>query len=186
MKKLINLLFFVGLITLFNASSCNKPDPEPELPTGENTAYYYLNGKLIIPSKSQPIIGPVSPALSYNSLNCANVLHSSELEINAGNDEYLVLSFKNGIESVGNISLAKCDDCFSCDINSFGYLRLYSSIGTIDYFTRNNSGIVNITYLSVNNRQFKGTFEMVVYGNNGNVKHITGGHFDINLDTLND
>lgn len=185
MKTLLKNIFFLGLITFFNASSCNKPDPKPELPTGENTAYYYLNGQLVVPSNSQPIIGPVISALSYSCSNCANVLYSCELEINAGNDEYLVMSFKNGIESVGNITLAKCEDCFSCDINSFGYLRLYNSSGSIYYFTKNNSGTVNVTYLSANKQQIKGTFEMDVYDSNNNVKHITGGHFNINLDTLN-
>ena len=44
----------------------------------------------------------------------------------------------------------------------------------------------DISYLSENKRHFKGTFKMTVYHENTSVeKHITQGHFNINLDTVN-
>ena len=68
--------------------------------------------------------------------------------------------------------------------NELGEDGIYHSIA---YYTHDNSGTVNITYLSENKRHFKGTFEMTVYQENTNVeKQITGGYFNINLDTLND
>ena len=57
---------------------------------------------------------------------------------------------------------------------------------TTFYYTQEGSGIINITYLSEDKKHFKGTFEMTVFHENtGAEKHITKGHFNINLNTLN-
>jgi hypothetical protein len=172
MKKLINLLFFVGLITIFNASSCNKPDPEPELPTGENTAYYYLDGQLIIPKTFSPGWG--SPYIDgitfYNTSNGFRIgFRISSIDLDLFIDNLLI---QNGNYQLNSNS-------------SYGKLSLQNDIW-VYYYTTDNSGNLKITYLSDNQRQIKGTFEMDVYDSNGNVKHITDGHFNINLDTLND
>jgi len=55
------------------------------------------------------------------------------------------------------------------------------------YYTHDGTGTVEITYLSEDKKKFKGTFEMVVYlAGTGKEKHITNGHFNINLETIND
>lgn len=170
MKNLINLLFFVGLITIFNASSCNKPDPEPELPTGENTAYYYLDGQLIIPETFSPGWG--SPYIDgitfYNTSNGFEIgFRISSIDLDLFIDNLLIQNGNYQLNLTG----------------SYGILGLNNNIW-VYYYTTDNSGNLKITYLSDNQRQIKGTFEMDVYDSNGNVKHITDGHFNINLDTL--
>jgi len=173
MKKLINLLFFVGLITIFNASSCNKPDPEPELPTGENTAYYYLDGQLIIPETFSPGWG--SPYI--DGITFYNTSNGFEIHFSERTPYYVDISINNQLIQNGNYQLNSN--------GSYGKLSLQNNIW-VCYYTTDNSGNLKITYLSDNQRQIKGTFEMDVYDSNGNVKHITDGHFNINLDTLND
>jgi hypothetical protein len=178
MKRFINLLFLFGLITVFNASSCNKPDPETELPTSENTAYYYLEGQLIVPT-GRGIVPPIIPAISFynNSNNYFRLSFSSE-------DPSLDVDFYiNGVITSITYFLNECTPS-NCDEN-YAHLSLPINHTWTDFKTKDNTGNLKITYLSENKRQFKGTFEMDVYDSNGNVKHITGGHFNINLDTLN-
>lgn len=186
MKNIFNLLFLVGIITVFNATSCNKPEPEPELPTGENTAYYYLNGQLIIPKGNYPGFGV--PGIDPISLGYCTSGNSS-FDITMTNKiEQLVLYFNNTINNLGSITLNESDSGWDLcnNVNNIGILSFYDPLDDLYYYTENNSGNINITYLSENKRQFKGTFEMDVYDTNGNVKHITDGHFNINVDTLND
>ena len=177
MKNLIKFSVLVILFSLLTASSCEKP--EPPLPTGENTAYYYLDGQLIIPTGYTSGVSFVKPIrIGY----CSQPNNS--FTINLSNyDESTYIFFLNGIQTAGNRYLSEKSETFCESTNNIGCLQLWNPITL--YYTQNNSGTVNITYLSENKRQFKGTFEMTVYNSNGIVSpHITGGHFNINLDTL--
>jgi len=182
MKKLINLLFFVGLITIFNASSCNKPDPEPELPTGENTAYYYLDGQLIIPKGYSNFPYSYIEPIEVGFCQEENRFYFSFNNLN----ERIHLYFKNAISNTEAIILNESNSGWNLcnNYNNVGILTLYDPSDDKYFFTENNTGAVTLNYLSSNQRQIKGTFEMDVYDSNGNVKHITDGHFNINLDTL--
>ena len=169
------------LFTLINASSCNKPDPEPQLPSGENTVYYYLDGTLEIPVDN---IEFNTKAIKIYYCNQTNT--SFQIYFTSSSHSYLKFFLMNGIQNIGNIILnqGNYSDCDS--LNSFGYFYNEEWFSYYSYFSQNNSGTVNITYLSTDKKQFKGTFEMDLYDNNNSVKHITGGYFNINLDTLND
>jgi len=162
----------LSILVLSTAASCNKPDDEPSLPTGENTMYYYMDGTLQIPIASNSI--PQTPAIYYNSCSddisfqiCGRPLH---------------IHFYNGIQQTGYITLnqSNFDSCLVP--NNHAFFEKNSKV----YYTQDGSGMVNITYLSADKRQFKGTFDMTVYDETGATKHLTDGHFNINLDTLND
>ena len=191
MKTLLKFSFLFILLSLLTTSSCNKPDPEPHptgenteppLPTGENTAYYYLDGQLVIPKGYTSGVSFVKP-IGYGGC----MPESSRLIYFQNPTERLYIYFLNGIQTTGTIYLTTSNSGydFCQNVNSIGMMDIRNTIESNYYFTQNNSGTVNITYLSENKRQFKGTFEMTVYNSNGIVSpHITGGHFNINLDTL--
>lgn len=176
--------FLISILLLSLASSCNKPQPEPEeqLPTGENTMYYYIDGELYIP-KASSNGGIYSPAIGYGL--CFG--DANTFDITTKN---LHIQFYNGIQQIGKIILKQSnyDSCQVFDNHALFHTKELWSDGiyhTTWYYTHDGTGEINITYLSANKRQFKGTFEMTVYHENTNVeKHITNGHFNINLDTL--
>ena len=184
MKKIVYLFVFVSLIVFSIASSCKKPkDTGDELPTGENTMYFYVDGKLFIPEDSN-IGGIYAHAINYSICDTNN----STFDLNTTN---LLLHFYNGIQQTGKIVL-KQSYYNSCQVHdNHGYYvqsELWNDgiYHTTWYYTHDGSGTVNITYLSADKKHFKGTFEMTVYHENTGVeKHITDGHFNINLNTLN-
>ena len=60
-----------------------------------------------------------------------------------------------------------------------GVVRTYS------WYTRSGSGYIQFDYVSPDKKKFKGTFEMTVYHSvTGEEKHITDGHFNININPL--
>ena len=184
MKKTIYYLALISIILLSTASSCTDDEPtEPQLPTGENTMYYYVDGKLYIPKSSGGFLEPYTPAIRFSNCN------DDSYNIGTLN---LFFHFYNGITQIEEITLNQShyDSCQVFD-NHGNYGKKESNKNgvmiTKYYYTHNGSGTVNITYLSENKRHFKGTFDMTVYHEDTNEEiHITNGHFNINLDTLND
>jgi hypothetical protein len=181
MKKLIYYLA-VPLMVFLTVSSCKKQsETEEKLPTGENTLYCYIDNKLYIPEPGNSI--PPVPAIYYSG--CSD---NSSFSI-VGRD--ITLFFYNGITHTGSIVLNQShyDICQVFDNHAY-YTKKENVNGVLLsklYYTHNGSGTVNITYLSDDKRKFKGTFKMTVYHEDTNAEiHITGGHFNINLDTLND
>jgi len=183
MKKIFYYFAFTIVLMSTIASSCKKPkDEKSELPTGENTMYYYVDGVLHIP-KGQHIGGVWEPAISYSVC-----LHGGSFDLVTLS---FFIHFYNGIQSTGPILLNQghYDSCQVLDNHAIFVKKELGSDGilhNIDYYTHDGSGTINITYLSADKRKFKGTFEMTVYHENTNAEiHITDGHFNINLDTLN-
>lgn len=182
MKKTIYYFVLFSTLILLTALSCKKQtEAEEQLPTGENTLYCYVDGNLYIPQYSDGI--PPVPPIYY--FGCTDDV-SYKL---AARD--IKIFFHNGINKIGSIVLnqAHYDSCWVLDNHAY-YLRKEDVNGTLLtklYYTHDGSGTVNITYLSEDKRKFKGTFEMTVYHEDTDAEiHITDGHFNINLDTLND
>ncbi len=184
MKKTIYYLALISIILLSTASSCTDDEPtEPSLPTGENTMYYYVDGELYIPKPIYTTI-PSMPAIGsgYCIDGVSLILYGRKL----------FFHFKNGIELIGEISLNQSNYqiCTINDSHAFYNKEEQNENGimvTKHYYTHDGSGTVNITYLSDNKRHFKGSFEMTVYHEDTNAEiQITDGHFNINLDTLNE
>ena len=180
MKKTIYYLILLFLMA--SNVSCIKSKEDTEDTTGENTMYFYVDGKLVI-SKDRNIGGIITPAIRYQ--NCGNgtfgIISMS-----------LHISFYQGINGIGKITLNQShyDTCQVFDNHAFfhGQKELGSDgiYHNIAFYTHDGSGTVNITYLSPDKKHFKGTFEMTVYHENTNRPiHITDGHFNINLNTLN-
>jgi len=185
MKKIVYYFVLVTLMIFSTASSCKKPtETEEELPTGENTMYYYVNGELYIPKDSN-IGGWYAPAINYSICD----IDSPTFDIGTIN---LTLHFYNGIQQIEEIILNQShyDLCQVFENHAFYGQKELGSDGVyhnINYYTNDGSGAVNITYLSDDKRKFKATFEMTVYHEDTNAEiHITDGHFNINLDTLNE
>ena len=182
MKKTIYYLILLFL-TLSNVSCIkSKEDTEDKLPTGENTMYYYIDGELYVP-KGKNIGGMYAPAIGFG--RCLD----DSFDFVTLN---LLLHFHNGIQQTGKVTLNQShyDACQVHDNHAF--LHGQKELGNdgvwhnINYYTHDGSGTVNITYLSPDKKHFKGTFEMTVYHENTNRPiHITDGHFNINLNTLN-
>lgn len=183
MKKTIYYFVLFSTLMLLTALSCKKQiEPEEQLPSGENTMYYYVNGELYIPKDSN-IGGWYAPAIGYGI--CLDGISFDISTIN------LLIHFYNGIQQSGTITLNQShyDMCQVFENHAFYGQKELGSDGVyhnIDYYTHDGSGLVNITYLSEDKRKFKGTFEMTVYHEDTDAEiHITDGHFSINLDTLN-
>lgn len=183
MKRIFNYFVFSIVFMLTIASSCNKPrDEQIVLPTGENTMYYYIDGELYIP-KGKHIGGVWAPAIGYGL--CLDGISFDISTIN------LLLHFHNGIQETGNIMFNQShyDMCQVMDNHAFygqKELGIDGVYHNINYYSHNGSGSVTVTHLSVDKRVFKGTFEITVYHENTDEPiEITEGHFNINLDTLN-
>ena len=181
--KTLHYLALVSILLLSLTTSCKKPEPEQQLPTGENTMYYYIDGELYIP-KASSNGGIYSPAISYGYCGAEHI--TFEINTNFGID----IHFEGGINKTGVITLnqSNYDSCqvFENHAN-YATTELWNDgiYHTTWYYTHDGTGTVNITYLSDNKRHFIGTFEMTVYHENTGVeKHITDGHFNINIDTL--
>jgi hypothetical protein len=181
MKKIVYHFVLLSILVLSTAASCNKPNEEQSLPTGENTMYYYVNGNLHIPEGDM-----FSRAIVYSICDIDSpTFHIASFKLS--------IQFYNGIQQTGYITLNQSNSNSSCQINdSHAYFSTHETddngnINSINYYTHDGSGIINITYLSEDKRKFKGTFEMTVFHEiTGQEKQITEGHFNINLDTLND
>ncbi len=178
MKKIVYYFVLFSIVMLSTAVSCKKSEIQQELPTGVNTMYYYIDGELYLP-KGRHVGGIWDPAISYGI--CSN----ESFDISTIN---LLLLFHNGIQQIGEITLNQShyDICQVFD-NHAKFSKKNDEQQHINYYTHDGSGSVNITYLSEDKRKFIGTFEMTVYHESTNQAiQITDGHFNINLDTLND
>jgi len=113
MKKIIYYFVLVTLMIFSTASSCKKPtETEEELPTGENTMYYYVNGELYIP-KDNNIGGMYAPAIGYGIC-----LDGGSFDISTIN---LLIHFNNGIQQIEEIMLNQShyDICQVFDNHAF-------------------------------------------------------------------
>jgi len=185
MKTLFYYFIIFSVLTLNIASSCNKPKEQEEtLPNGENTMYYYIDGNLTIPESSSSG-GMTIPAINYGICD----IDSPTFDIGTTNISF---QFYNGISDVGVITLnqSNYDTCQVFDNHGLYHASELWDDGiyhTTWYYTLDGTGEINITYLSEDKKHFKGTFQMTVYHmNTGSEKQITDGHFNINLNTLND
>ena len=174
----------VLIYILLSLTACHKTnDVEDVLPQGENTMYCYLNGELYVP------LGHVNGGFLINAIEHSICLDDSSFSLAFTNRTLptpadIKLFFKGGINEEGVITLNEGHYDICQNTNNFG--RVYIPNNTSNaYYTRNNSGSVIITEISLDKKQFKGTFEMTVY-KNGETKNITNGNFNINLDTLNE
>lgn len=176
--------FIFALIFFSILMSCSKKEEPIQLPSGENTAYYYLNGNLVIP-KGAGFVPPVIKPITYGV--CPLPSNGCSISFNNAS-EYLDLFIKSGISTLGSYTLTTgTTNIQNCTYdNSFGLLYIRGNNGSsdTDYLTSQNSGEVIITKISANKRQFSGTFKATLKDANGQSVEITGGVFDINLDTL--
>jgi len=179
----LKLLILIITSSFLLGSSCSEQvEYEEQLPTGENTMYYYLNGVLTIP-KGNNEGGIYTPAIGYS------YCYSDTPSLNLSTFDIL-LHFHEGISQTGIITLnnSSYEACDIMDNHAFcDTTELWEDgiFHTTYYYTHNGTGEVNITYLSEDKQKFKGTFQMTVYRETtGETKEITEGHFNINLDTL--
>ena len=173
--------FLFALIFFILAISCSKQDEILVLPTGENTVHYYINGKLEIPAGFQSGTIYVNPILSFK---CDLSNSAMQLLFTSNSKRSLKLFFKNGIQTIGSqtIGTGIFNDC----INTTNFISFRDSNYFSDYvyFSNNSSSEIIITKISSDKRMFTGTFTATLYEANGQTVEITGGVFDINLDTL--
>jgi hypothetical protein len=176
-KFLLTVLCAVVLV------SCSKKDHEPTLPSGENTAYYYLNGGLVVPkgfTAGVSFIKPISANICIQPNNAIVFYFNNSTE-------YFQLYIKPGVVNTGLQVLSAGGSNSACDYNhSFAFLSIRGAVSnpSLEFTTVQNSGEVNITKISADKRKFSGTFKATLYDANGQKVEITGGVFDINLDTL--
>jgi len=184
MKKIV-YIFLLITITSSIGISCKKQEQtekKEKLPTGENTMYYYVDNKLVIPQDNYS--DWFTPAISFGYCDSSHTTFTL-------NTLDLSFHFENGIQHSGIITFnqSNYDMCGTPGNHAFLYVKELQSdniVHNIQYYTHEGSGTINITYLSSDKKHFKGTFQMDVYHQDTNeVKHITNGHFNINLNTLN-
>ncbi len=194
LSSVFNRTKTITLLIIFSVlASCTKEEIIPDstiLPSGENTMYYYIDGGLYIPKSTLDLPFPNIPAISF--YQCSN---SESFRLETKN---LELFFYEGIQQseIAPINQYQSNQNTCEQTSNFAIFYNKVKVGIFengdpayDYVTLptdNNAGMLNITWSSANHRQFKGTFEFTVYDEDGpkNI-HITDGHFDINLDTLN-
>jgi len=185
--KILLVLFSLSLTAVHCKDNLNQNIGDDGLPHGENTMYYYVDGKLVIPETKYS--GEyVIPAIEYSY--CPSISNNAGwLELADSNNLFILIS---------NISLgrhdfhqAHYDSCSNSDGTS-AVLDIKQTdpdgvVRTYPWYTRPGSGYIRFTYVSPDKRKFKGTFEMTVYHSvTGEEKHITDGHFNINLDKLHE
>ena len=178
--KIFSILFLI-LIAL----SCSKnEDNLVQLPSGENTAYYYLNGNLVIPQG----FGSVPPFVKPISCNLC-IQPNNGIVFRLNNIEQIFSFFiKSGITSTGlyPFNFGDGNDSACNYNNSFSLLSIrgFNGAPDINYATTQNSGEVVITTLSADKRKFTGTFRATLVDGAGATIQVTGGVFNVNLDTL--
>jgi hypothetical protein len=177
MKNLKKIIVFVISFTIL---SCSKKEDETViLPTGENTAYYYVNGQLVIP-KGYNDNGTYNKPIEFGT--CTPPNNSTGIYFSTS-DVMLSFYFYQGLQTTGQIVQDEGGNNTPC-----GYINSFSKYSIWDinqrFYTQTNSGTVTIETLSADRRKFTGTFQMTLYTSAGETVNITGGHFNINLDTL--
>ena len=174
--------FFLYLTLFVLLTSCDKQeDFTPKIPTGENTAYFYVDGVLNVPELVDNFPYPAFKPIVFSGCEAPN----KELGMILNGMKFdLTISLLNGFSTVGVFNLSQGNSI--CNNASNGvYFASRDKNGMWGYYdSENNSGTINIETMSADKRKFTGSFQMDVYEDTGEVKHITNGHFNINLDTL--
>ncbi len=188
--KTIKILLAIFALSL-TLNSCkdklNQNIGDDGLPHGENTMYYYVDGRLVIP-KTRYAGEHIKYAIGY--LYCyENNPNEGSLVLSDSQGLYFLISDVN--EGRQEFHQAHYDLCYVPD-GTCAFLDVKQTdpdgvVRTYPWYTRPGSGYIRFTYVSPDKRKFKGTFEMTVYHSvTGEEKHITGGHFNINLDKLHE
>ena len=185
--KILLVLFSLSLTAVHCKDNLNQNIGDDGLPHGENTMYYYVDGKLVIPETKYAgthiryAIGyrycvSISPHAGWLILVDSNKLRIMISDISEGRHD-----FHQAHYDLCNIPDGTCAFLDVKQTDPDGVVRTYS------WYTRPGSGYIRFTYVSPDKRKFKGTFEMTVYHSvTGEEKHITDGHFNINLDKLHE
>ncbi len=181
-----NLFIFFFLLML---SSCrdklNNNIGEDGLPHGENSMYYYVDGQLVIPKTKYSGINTFY-AIDYSYCSSYSN-HTGWLILR--NSERLRILISDLSEGRHDFQQAHWQLCRFAGGTS-AYLSVEQTdpdgvVRTYPWYTRPGSGYIQFDYVSPDKKKFKGTFEMTVYHSvTGEEKHITDGHFNINLEKL--
>ena len=187
MKRFLPFVYLLFLSFLF--VSCWKKITmninADGLPYGENSLYYYEDGHLVIPKTIHSIEFTI-PDISY-FLCPQGTANAGGLELSDSEDLYMLISNLNvGRYECGYGDFPVCDYAdgtsavlFREERDSIGNYRTYA------YTTRPGSGYIQIDYVSPDKRRLRGRFEMTLYCDvTGRTKHITDGHFNLNLNKL--
>ena len=184
--KILLVLFSLSLTAVHCKDNLNQNIGDDGLPHGENTMYYYVDGKLVIPKTKHSGVYTI-PAISYH--RCYQ--HQEDIIIRDSNHFYIRINSEDFTEETHNLYQAHYDIC-RIPTNSCAFIGIEQTdpdgvVRTYPWYTRPGSGYIRFTYVSPDKRKFKGTFEMTVYHSvTGEEKHITDGHFNINLDKLHE
>lgn len=187
MKRFLSFVFLLSLP--FVLSSCmdklNANIGEDGLPHGENALYYYIDGRLVIPKTKWAGEGWIY-AISYshcypNSANAGGlVIYDSE-----GLDMF-ISDLRTGRHDFYEANFPLCDN--PNGTSAYLFIEEMDTTGNLAghyYYTRTGAGYIDLDYVSPDKRRLRGTFEMTVYcDENGRERHITDGHFNLNLDKL--
>jgi len=183
--KILLIIFSLSLTALYCKDNLNQNIGKDGLPHGENSLYYYVDGRLVIPETKHSGIS-VYYAIAYKYCP-ANSNNAGWLKLKDANHLRILISdLSEGRHYFHQAHYDMCNvpDGTSASLNikqtdPDGVVRTYP------WYTRPGSGHIRFTYVSPDKRKFKGTFEMTVYhAVTGEEKHITDGHFNINLDKL--
>ncbi len=176
-----NLIFFCFTLLLLITSCDKQEDFTPKIPTGENTACFYVDGVFNVPEGRSDFPYPSLKPIKFFGCEAPNkelamVLHGITFNFS--------ISLLDGFSTVGVFNLSQGNSICNNDSNGV-YFESPDKNGIWGYYdSENNSGTINIETMSADKRKFTGSFQMDVYEDTGEVKHITNGHFNINLDTL--
>jgi len=187
MRRFLPFVYLLFLSFLF--VSCWKKLSEPPhndgLPHGENTWYYYVDGRLVIPKTKWA---------GESWLYAVSYAHCPQGSVNAGGLE--LRDSEHFYMLIANLSPGRHDfqqeDYPLCDnpngSSAFLIVEEADSTGNLRhnaYYTTPGSGYIQIDYVSPDKRRLRGRFEMTLYCDvTGRTKHVTDGHFDLNLDKL--
>ncbi|GEM_PF-2360119 len=187
MKAISKILFIFFFLLML--SSCrdklNNNIGEDGLPHGENSMYYYVDGQLVIPETNY-MGSLILWAVSYNYCP-AYSQNSGALELMDSNGLFILIT--NLREGRHDFQQAHWESCYYSNGTS-AFLDVEQTdpdgvVRTYPWYTRPGSGYIQFDYVSPDKKKFKGTFEMTVYHSvTGEEKHITDGHFNINLEKL--
>jgi hypothetical protein len=145
--------------------------------TGNDSFSCYINGKLYIPSAGTGIgSGDIRPfAWSYTNLDNPNIPYFFSI---GSSGEYTISLVKvNPIlgENILNQELV--------DIIDFSHSGMIVLNSIIDYNTKNNQDNGTIIFTEFSETKAVGTFECILYNDNGDELKVTNGKFNLSLDS---
>ena len=153
MKKIIYIFLLITIISSISISCIKqeKKEKKEELPTGENTMYYYVDDKLVIPQVNYS--DWVTPAINFyycDSSHTTFKLYTLNIDFH----------FENGIQHSGIISFnqSNYDMCQTPGNHAFIHVKELQSdniVHNVLYYTHEGSGTINITYLSSDKKHLK-------------------------------